>query len=257
MARELRRLLIAAQRLPAEGRSLELLQAERHYLERVLRLRCGERFAISDGAGHLWTALLSSSGADLEQPIGRPLRCEPPPKPQLRLAVAMPRQDGDVMARMVCEQGIDALMPLRADRSSAGQGPRGERLEAVLREAEEQSERLWAMQLHPPQNARAWLGAPPPGLGLLATTRLEGLPLLNRQLASIDAPAGAAGLTLAIGPEGGWSSEEQAIAIRVGWQPVSLGPTILRVSTAAVTGAAALVSWRLGLTCPSCSRPSP
>ncbi len=257
MARELRRLLIAAQRLPAEGRSLELLQAERHYLERVLRLRSGERFAISDGAGHLWTAVLSSCGADLEQPLGRPLRCEPPPKPQLRLAVAMPRQDGDVMTRMVCEQGIDALLPLRADRSQGGRVPRSERLEAVLREAEEQSERLWALQLHAPQSAREWLGAPPPGLALLATTRLEGLPLLNRQLAAITPSASAEALTLAIGPEGGWSEEEEAIAVRVGWQPVSLGPTILRVSTAAVAGAAALVSWRLGLTCPSCSRPSP
>jgi 16S rRNA (uracil1498-N3)-methyltransferase len=257
MARELRRLLIEPQRLGAAGDPLPLLQPERHYLERVLRLRNGERLAISDGAGHLWTAVLTPGGVKLEQPLARPLRSEPRPAPRLVLAVAMPRQDAAVMARMVCEQGLDALLPLRADRSTVGPPLRADRLAAVLREAEEQSERLWSLELLAPQSARSVLGAAPPGRGLLATTRVGGLPLLAQQLAQIDGLAGSAGLTLAIGPEGGWSPEEIDIATRAGWLPVSLGPTILRVSTAAVAGAAALVSWRLGITYPSCSLPSP
>ncbi|MEB3306935.1 MAG: RsmE family RNA methyltransferase [Cyanobacteriota bacterium] len=250
MARELRRLLIAAQRLPAAGSALGLLPAERHYLERVLRLRTGERFAISDGAGHLWSAQLSSCGAVLEQPLDGPLRSEPPPKPQLHLAVAMPRQDAAVMARMVCELGIDALLPLQARRSSPGRAVRSERLSAVLREAEEQCERLWTLELRPEQPSCRLLERPPAGRGLLATTREQDLPLLAQQLERIDPASAGSGLTLAIGPEGGWSPDEIAMAVGAGWQPVSLGATILRVSTAAVAGAAALVSWRLGLTCP-------
>ena len=60
---------------------------------------------------------------------------------------------------------------------------------------------------------------------------------------------------LAIGPEGGWTGEEEELALAAGWQAVSLGATILRVSTAAVAAAALLSRWRV--TCRSCSQPSP
>jgi 16S rRNA (uracil1498-N3)-methyltransferase len=55
-------------------------------------------------------------------------------------------------------------------------------------------------------------------------------------------------LRLAIGPEGGWSAEEEEAALAAGWQPVSLGGTILRTSTAAVAALAwlALASKRKG-----------
>lgn len=260
MARELRRLLIEPGRLPSQGRQLELQQAERHYLGRVLRLRSGDRFAVVDGAGRLWTAVLAEVAAELEQAMDQPLEQQPMPDPRLTLAVAMPRRDGEVMARMACELGIDALLPLQAERSSTGERLRPERLGAILREAAEQCERLWLPELLSPQPAKALLGAVPAGVGLLATTRAAGLPLLDQVLAAAAMEASGRcrqGITLAIGAEGGWSPEEEALATAAGWTPLSLGPSILRVSTAAVAGTAALVRWRLGLTCPSCSWPSP
>ena len=259
MARELRRLLIEPARLPAEGRQLALEQAERHYLARVLRLRSGERFALCDGAGRLWTALLTDDGAELEQPAAEPLDRQPCPTPHLTLAVAMPRRDGEVMARMACELGIDGLLPLQAERS-VGEKLRPDRLTAILREAAEQCERLWLPHLLPLVSAHALLGAAPAGVGFMATTRAEGLPLLDQALAAAAAELPQLcekGITLAVGPEGGWSPQEEAQALVAGWQLVSLGASILRVSTAAVAGTAALVRWRLGLTCPSCSSPSP
>ena len=39
---------------------------------------------------------------------------------------------------------------------------------------------------------------------------------------------------LAIGPEGGFTDEEVALAVEQGWQTVSLGPRILRIETAAL-----------------------
>jgi 16S rRNA (uracil1498-N3)-methyltransferase len=266
MARELRRLLISPERLPPERlgagdspQALELEPAERHYLSRVLRLRPGDRFAVTDGAGHLWSARLAEAGAALEQPVSQPLETQSPPSPPLTLAVTMPKRDGEVMARMACELGIDALLPVLAERSSAGERLRSDRLEAILREAAEQCERLWLPALLPLQPAQALLTAAPAGVGLMATTRAEGLPLLDGALTQLEHEADQPlrqGVTLAIGPEGGWSQTEEALALAAGWKLVSLGPTILRVSTAAVAGTAALVRWRLGLTCPSCSSPS-
>ena len=263
MARELRRLLVAPGRLPgrlaaaASPLQLELEPAERHYLARVLRLRSGDRFAIGDGAGRLWTARLLEGAAPLEQPLDRPLKVGAPPRPRLTLAAALPRLDAEVLVRMACELGIDVLQPLQAERSGGGPGPRPGRLEAIVREAAEQCERLWLPELLAPRPVREIFAAPASGLRLLASSRGEGLPLLDQALVALAAGSVPIGVTLAVGPEGGWSPAEQAAALAAGWPSISLGPTILRVSTAAVAGAAILSRWRLGLTCPSCSGPSP
>jgi 16S rRNA (uracil1498-N3)-methyltransferase len=293
MGRELRRLLIDPQRLELAEGELRLEAAELHYLLRVLRLRPGDRFALVDGAGRLWTAGLALADqlaeplverrgrapseqplvARLEQPLARPLQWQPQPQPSLALAVAMPRRDGDVLLRMACELGIDSFLPLVAARSVAGEGLARERAAAILREACEQSERLWQPRLELPQQASQLLATPAAGIGLLATTRQAGLPSLDQALNHWQAPSASdsarsggpfssgdslssgGSVLLAIGPEGGWTSEEEKLALAAGWQAVSLGASILRVSTAAVAAAALLSRWRF--TCQPCSQPSP
>ena len=47
---------------------------------------------------------------------------------------------------------------------------------------------------------------------------------------------------LAVGPEGGWASEEEALFDAEGWQSVSLGPRILRAETAAITATAVVAA---------------
>lgn len=249
MAREWRRLLVPPERLAACGAGeLALEPPELHYLRRVLRLRPGERFGLVDGAGHLWSATLADGTARLEQPLQAPLRSEPPPRPLLQLAVALPRQDADVLLRMACELGIDRLSPLRAERSAAAAPLRPERQGAILREAVEQCERLWLPRLDAPQPAAAALAAATgPGLRLLATTRRAGLPSLENFLGSAQLIGDGLAVVVAIGPEGGWSPAEEQAAEEAGWQPVGLGGTILRTSTAAVAAAALLAAWRRGL----------
>ena len=127
MARELRRLLIEPARL--RGAAVTLSRDESHYLGRVLRLRTGERFAVVDGCGRLWSASLSGTDrAVLEQPLEHPLERQDPPSPRLVLAVAMPRRDGDVVLRMATELGVDGFRLLRAERSvlRGTQGGEGE-----------------------------------------------------------------------------------------------------------------------------------
>lgn len=273
MARELRRLLIAPERLAAASATavralggsgplaLNLERAEAHYLSRVLRLRPGDRFAVVDGAGRLWSAALHASDrAHLEQPLATPLQVEPVAAVSLELAVALPRRDADVLLRMVCELGIDRLIPLQAERSVDADPLKPGRASTILREAVEQCERLWQPVLAAPLPAQVLLGAPPaagPGRGVLCTTRQLGTPLLGEVLAALnpaadgladgmtDAATGA--LTVAVGPEGGWTPREEALAQESGWQAVSLGDTILRCSTAAVGAAALLSHWRAAL----------
>jgi 16S rRNA (uracil1498-N3)-methyltransferase len=49
-------------------------------------------------------------------------------------------------------------------------------------------------------------------------------------------------IEMAIGPEGGWSPEEEALFDANGWRAVSLGPRILRAETAAITALAVVAS---------------
>jgi 16S rRNA (uracil1498-N3)-methyltransferase len=50
-------------------------------------------------------------------------------------------------------------------------------------------------------------------------------------------------LEIAIGPEGGWASEEEALFDANGWRAVSLGPRILRAETAAISALAVVASF--------------
>lgn len=252
MARELRRLLIGPERL---GPELVLEPEEARYLTKVLRYGPGDRLEILDGRGGLWSAALLDAGRlRLEQPPEVPLRREPPAPIALELALAVPKRDADLVVRMACELGVDRLQPLRAERSALVGAIRPERWGAILREASEQCERLWLPEVADTAEALAWLVQPPTGgdsppwgrCRLLATTRRPQLPLLAAVLKELEG-APPPQLTLACGPEGGWSEAEESAAIAAGWRPVSLGPRILRCSTAAVAGLALLDHWRTGL----------
>jgi 16S rRNA (uracil1498-N3)-methyltransferase len=271
MGRELRRLLIAPERIAALDNStddeagpdggtsqLALEPQEHHYLERVLRYRPGDRLAVVDGAGRLWSAVLETRQClRLEQPISAPLQWQAPARPALLLAMAVPKREADLVWRMATELGADRLQPLLARRGAPGERCPLERWQGIVREATEQCERLWQPLLEAPQLAGAWLARPVNGLALLATTRHRELPLCSQLLEEpCAAPDLGDGIQLAIGPEGGWSPEEEEQAIAAGWRPVSLGPSILRTSTAAVSGLSQLAEWR-ALRSASCRRPSP
>lgn len=249
MARERRRLLISPVRLAQE---IALTAPEVHYLGRVLRLTPGQGCDVVDGAGHRWTALLERDHRlRLEQPLTQPLERHPPNQPSLALAVALPKQEVELIWRMATELGIDRLQPLQAERGIMRRWPQ-ERWHAILREATEQCERLWLPELGEPQPASDWLAHPSPGLNLLASSRRAHLhpmhPYLQQALqAKPSLEPSPSEVWVAIGPEGGWSPAEEAIAQDHGWIPVSAGPTILRTATAAVAAVAWMASWRASL----------
>jgi 16S rRNA (uracil1498-N3)-methyltransferase len=192
----------------------------------------------------------------LEQPLAAPLERQPAPWPWLELAMAPPKREAEVVWRMATELGADRFQPLAAQRSQTGQRLPLERWRTIVAEAAEQCERLWLPALAEPQAALSWFAAAPQGLRLLATTRHGGLPQLAEVLPTRPSQGEVAGVTLAIGPEGGWSPQEEEQARACGWRLVSLGPSILRSSTAAVAAIAALAAWRT-LSCASSPLPSP
>ena len=262
MARELRRLLIAPDRMttqvaPGPQGTLDtprvpLLERERPYLARGLRLRPGDRVAVVDGCGSLWSAVIEAGDAlRFEQSLLAPLERQPAALPPLQLALALPRRDREVVWRMATELGLDRLQPLSAHRCVERREAPIERWRSVVAEASEQCERLWLPVLEQPRQVLAWLAdasgsdrpfAASPRRCFIATTRHENLQLLPAALGALE--PGGEPVTVAVGPEGGWSPEEEGAAANAGWCPVSLGPLILRSGTAAVAAAVQLASWR-------------
>ncbi len=254
MVREQRRLLIPPPRLAPE---VELTATEAHYLTRVLRLAAGQGCEVVDGEGRRWSALLEGNDRlRLEQPLAKPLEHQSAPWPPLALAVALPRQDSELIWRMATELGIDCLQPLQAARCVGRDRWPQERWQAIVKEAVEQCERLHRPQLAAPQEAQGWFTSPLEGVKLLASSRGGNRTLLPQWLEEQTRPAQVP-VWVAIGPEGGWTPAEEDAAQSQGWILVSAGPTILRTSTAAVAAAAWLAGWRSQLSSSSAPWQSP
>jgi len=246
---ELRRLLIAPDRLEHGGGALDLQPKEQHYLRRVLRLRPGDPCAVVDGVGHLWTAELID-GQRLAFPLGldHPCQVTPPPAPRLGLAVVGVRRGMDALMRMACELGIDCIQPLTSEWRTPQADDRPERWQTIVDEAVEQCERLWTPALRPTMEVKAWWASmPDTSACAVATTRQEGISHLTEWLSGLDRTMGGEApeqVWITIGPEAGWSVREQEEALGSGFSAVQLGASILRTSTAAVSAATLMTTWR-------------
>jgi 16S rRNA (uracil1498-N3)-methyltransferase len=146
----------------------------------------------------------------------------------------------DYALRKATELGATAIQPVRTVRSAPL--PSGERAERrrlhwqqVAVAACEQCGRNRVPAVASAVPLAAWLGGwSGPGLVLAPGT--------VQSLSAIAKPDGP--LALLVGPEGGFAAAEVALAERAGWQPVGLGPRVLRAETAGVAALAAMqVLW--------------
>ena len=88
-----------------------------------------------------------------------------------------------------------------------------------------------------------WINDLPSGAQIgFATTRIQNLQDCVNWLK--ETPHKVNQVWLVIGPEGGWNKDEEALAFDSGLSGVSMGETILRTSTAAVSACQLMTSWR-------------
>ncbi|HZT81857.1 MAG TPA: RsmE family RNA methyltransferase [Gemmataceae bacterium] len=205
---------------------------EARHLAVVCRLRPGAVVSLFNGDGREYPAEVVSAGKRAVEL--RVLSAEEPRRELgFRLEVAVPLPKGDraqFLVEKLTELGVTALVPLRTARSVVH--PREARLEKLQRyviEASKQCGRNVLMEVRPLTDWAAWCGRDDlPGVRWLAHPGGEGV-----------AGCGSVGVALAVGPEGGFTEEEVALARRHGWRVVGLGPRLLRVETAAI----ALAAW--------------
>ncbi len=241
--KDLPRLVIAPQQRDAAG-NLTLTGPQQHYLQRVRRLRGGDPFLVLDGSGGLWLAQWQPQGSRL---VGRVETQSRELPISIHLGMAVVKGPGlDEVFRQVTELGVARITPLLTERTvlDPGEG-RQERWHKIVQEAAEQCERLRWPQIDPPTAWQDWVAHLQAPWWGIAVTR-QAAPMLLQALppasALAAAPQGAPHVAIAIGPEGGWTAAELDQAQRRGGVPVSLGPTILRATTAAVVAVALIAA---------------
>jgi 16S rRNA (uracil1498-N3)-methyltransferase len=199
--------------------------ADRHHLERVLRLRPGAEITVGDGRGRWRHAVL---GAELE-PHGAVVS-EEAARPALTVGFAVVKGDRpDLVVRALTEVGIDRIVPLHCTRSVVrwtGDRRREavERLRRVVRSAGMQSRRVWLPEVSDVRE-----------LGDLLADGGDVALAVPGAIEAIDQP------TVLVGPEGGWTPAELALA-QGSVKQVGLGPHVLRSETAAIAAGVLLVA---------------
>jgi 16S rRNA (uracil1498-N3)-methyltransferase len=137
------------------------------------------------------------------------------------------------------ELGIARITPILARRTekhlALASAKRVERWRRIALEASQQSRRTDIPTIADPTPLKLALEAERSPTRILLSETEQSTTLTAALQASTQTQSDTA---LAIGPEGGWTPEEMSLFTHHLWQPVTLGPRILRAETAAIAAIA-------------------
>lgn len=209
-----------------------------HQLHHVLRLHAGDAVTLLDGSGMQFEAhVLELSARHAVLTVGTGAPCLAEPRLTLTLyACCLKGEKYEWVLQKATELGVTRFVPVISSRCvvkpAAALERKYPRWRSVIREAAEQSRRGRLPELAPPLDfASAVDGAT--GLRLLPWEgAAQGSPV----------PALAGAVSLLIGPEGGFTTDEAELARARGWQVFSLGPRILRAESASIAAVAAIMA---------------
>ena len=221
----------------SESGTLTLDGPEAHHLMHVLRITAGAAVEVFDGRGRVVSAaVVAVRKRDVELRVVTSRR-EAPSAREVILGTAVPKGDRfDWLIEKATELGVTRIVPLVTARSSVD--PRDGKLDKLRQTviaACKQCGRNHLLELSP---VTAWADFVrnefPNRAAFIAQLTSDarplslGGPMLDQQPSTV----------FAIGPEGGFTDEEVALAVAAGAKPISLGPLVLRIETAAIAIAA-------------------
>lgn len=217
---------------PAGGRAV-LEGDEARHCSRVLRAKVGDAVRVFDGRGGEWQARIAAIARDaVALEIGEPLPSVAPPAVRLTLAVALPKGERQKwLVEKLTELGTDRLVPLTTARGVAEATDSARtRLERGVIEACKQCGRNVLMEITTPTTLAELATRHPTATLLIAHPGAA--PLRDQAIAMPGEVIQE--IVAAVGPEGGFAPEELDLARAAGFRPVSLGPHVLRIETAAI-----------------------
>jgi 16S rRNA (uracil1498-N3)-methyltransferase len=217
-----------------------LADSEAHHARDVLRMKHGDKVVLFNGCGHEITAEIVGVGGDeirlrkLHEAKTAPLRC------RIVLGQAIPKaKNMELIVQKAVEIGAAEIAPIISDRTVVRVDPKNAvrkraKWQQVAIEAAKQCGQNWLPHVLTPRRpaeffeaaaAHALLGSLQPGAQHLKK-------ILADYLSEHQQPPRS--VLMLIGPEGDFTPAELALARGHGCQPITLGPIILRVETAAI-----------------------
>ena len=205
----------------------KLDKSQSHYVNKVMRVKVNEVFSLFNNDGEWEAKILNISKSIVEFNITKQLRQKENPK-ELWLAFSPIKSNYfNFMIQKATELGVTKFLPIIFDRTIVRKINK-EKLEKVIIEATEQSNRINIPSIDEPKSLKEFLDDEK--MDLIFTD-------LNSQNKKIDLDKLTINPTcVIIGPEGDFSEDEreQILAFK-GAQPIKINENILRSETAVIS----------------------
>lgn len=225
------------------GTSINIPDEITAQIRKVLRLKEGTRVHFLDNRGNLYeSGIHYKDEKHLTAEVIQKRPAEGEPECRVILCIALTQRDKFEWILQKCtEAGVAKFVPMITERSLIRKETdiskeKYERWEKILKEAAEQCGRGRIPELmaaHPMEKAvRNYSGTDLP----LFCWEEEKQKTLHELIGSVQKPVNS--ISIMVGPEGGFTEDEAAMARNCSWKPVSLGKRIYRMETAAVVSAA-------------------
>lgn len=206
-----------------------------HQWSTVFRLRDGDKVVLfsptSTGFDHTYQILSIGKDRILLDFISKQENILP--DGNISLCMAIVKKDTfETVVRHATELGVSSVVPILATRSEK-KNLNMTRLRAIATEAAEQCGRGDVPEILPIENFKEALGKRGRDRNVFAS--LLGTPPSDHKFARDES------VNVWIGPEGGWTDEEENIGKYAGMEFLKLTPTVLKADTAAVTALSTII----------------
>lgn len=230
---------------PGSPRLFTLSEQDSHYVRDVLRLSVGDALEVGDSQhGGVFSACVASVGPLVQIEVGEGIERTQDGSRHVTLLFALCKgTKNDLVSDWATELGCSLIVFWQAQRSvvrlkdSGEASAKAERLSRIARSAAQQSK-----QSRPPrvvvalslQEALHLLGPAEGSTRILCSLQPDS-PRIGALVSTGNEPT-----VLAVGPEGDFSPDEEALLLAQGFRPASLGSRVLRSELAAVTALASI-----------------
>src|SRR5216110_1328716 len=224
--------------------ALALSGSEAHHARDVLRTKHGQKRVLFNGLGHEITAeIIDSSGDEIQ--LRKLHEAETPPlRRRIILGQAIPKgKNMELIVQKAVEIGAAEIAPIISDRTvvqvdSESAAQKQSKWQQIAIEAAKQSGQNWLPLMHTPKKlAELFSAAAVQSFDLRLIGSLQpDAQHFKKILAdySSEHQHRPRSVLMLVGPEGDFTPAELALAWRHGCHPITLGPIILRVETAAI-----------------------
>ncbi len=225
-----------------QGANVHLQGEEGHHAAVVRRMRSGEQLVLTDGAGAAATCVVTSTERKTLHVVVESLANVPLEDPRVTVVQAIPKgARADLAVEMLTEVGADVIVPWAAERCvGVWKGDRVDKQLAKWRNTAREAAKQARRPNFPEVSAMANTA------DVVALLQACSVPVVLHEAASGplgDMPIpGRGSIVVVVGPEGGITEAELAQFAVVGAEPVRLGSSVLRTSTAGVAAVAALLA---------------